>query len=75
LRLDQAEFDPLAAQQNDAVGSNVEADGGSADVNFHLTADGVDAVNDSVNLFACSPGVQSLHRTLSSAVTMLAPEW
>jgi hypothetical protein len=46
--LDQAEFDPLAAQGDDAVGADIEADGDTRDVNLHLPADGIDTADDPV---------------------------
>jgi hypothetical protein len=49
--LDQSELDPLAAEGDDAVGSDIETDGGAADVNLHLPADGIDPADDSVNVY------------------------
>ena len=46
--LDQAELDPLAAEGDDAVGSDVEADWGASDLNLHLPGGGIDPADDPV---------------------------
>jgi hypothetical protein len=46
--LDQAELDPLAAEGDDAVGLDVEADRDAGDLNLHLLACGIDPADDPV---------------------------
>jgi hypothetical protein len=49
--LDQSELDPLAPEGDDADGWDVETDGGAADVNLHLPADGIDPADDPVDVY------------------------
>ena len=64
--LDQAEFDPFAAEGDDAVGPDVEADRGIGDLNLHLPAGGIDPADDPVYLHEMLTRIRSLHRLLSS---------